>query len=215
MNIMSQNTTSQRFGSSPPQIMPPANPAVASPSLPIMPFFVREIYKNGFLRRLPHNEKKSSPLSKLMRSDRFWVLFSIHDDSRPFLELWLEPSEVAAGRPPSLVYPLALCQHISPSIVAAEREWSFVLNFETSAAIRFACNSRLVMEEWVDCIRNKLGEMGIFNSRGNLYSKVPHNQMTTPHRIARNPMSPLPSPPAPTPDPEVRHSTEFVVSPKN
>ena len=47
--------------------------------LPIRPFFVREIYKNGFLKRLAHNEKKSSALSKLMRSDRYWVVFSVHD----------------------------------------------------------------------------------------------------------------------------------------
>ncbi len=47
--------------------------------LPIRPFFVREIYKNGFLKRLAPNEKKSSALSKLMRSDRYWVVFSVHD----------------------------------------------------------------------------------------------------------------------------------------
>ena len=47
--------------------------------VPMRPFFVREIYKNGFLKRLAHNEKKSSALSKLMRSDRYWVVFSVHD----------------------------------------------------------------------------------------------------------------------------------------
>jgi len=47
--------------------------------LPLRPFFVREIYKNGFLKRLAPNEKKSSALSKLMRSDRYWVVFSVHD----------------------------------------------------------------------------------------------------------------------------------------
>ena len=66
---------------------------------PRMPFFVREIYKNGFLKRLPHNEKKSSALSKLMRTDRFWVVFSVHDDAHPFLELWNEPTEVATKPP--------------------------------------------------------------------------------------------------------------------
>ena len=122
------------------------------------PFFIREIYKNGFLKRLPYNEKKSSALAKLLRSDRYWVVFSVHDDILPFLELWNEPTEVAT-RPPHLMFPLALCQHISPSIVPSDNEWSFVVNFET-AAIRFSCNSRQVMEEWVECIRMKLGEMG-------------------------------------------------------
>ena len=60
------------------------------------PFFIREIYKNGFLKRLPYNERKSSALAKLMKSDRFWVVFSVHDDVHPFLELWHEPTEVTS-----------------------------------------------------------------------------------------------------------------------
>ena len=44
------------------------------------------------------------------------------------------------------------------------------------------------MEEWVDCIRHKLSEMGILNPKGNLYTKM------TPTKT-RNPMSPLPQPP--------------------
>ena len=45
------------------------------------------------------------------------------------------------------------------------------------------------MEEWVDCIRHKLSEMGILNPKGNLYTKM------TPTKT-RNPMSPLPQPPS-------------------
>ena len=99
------------------------------------PFFIREIYKNGFLKRLPYNERKSSALAKLMKSDRFWVVFSIHDDVHPFLELWHEPTEVAS-KPPVYVFPLAACQHISPSLIASDSEWSFVINFATAMAIR-------------------------------------------------------------------------------
>ena len=69
-------------------------------------------FQNGFLKRLPHNERKSSALSKLLKSDRFWAVFSVHDELRPFLELWNEPTEVAAGKPPQYVFPLAVCQHI-------------------------------------------------------------------------------------------------------
>ena len=79
----------------------------------------------------------------------------------------------------------------SPSLIPADNEWSFVINFET-VAIRFSCNSRATMNEWVECIRHKLGEMGILNPKGNLYSKVP----SSPTKLVRNPMSPLPSPPA-------------------
>ena len=91
------------------------------------------------------------------------------------------------------MFPLAVCQHISPSLVpAGDHEWTFVVNFET-VAIRFSCNSRETMEEWVDCIRNKLGEMGILNPKGNLYSRVPSS--VNPSKT-RNPMSPLPQPPS-------------------
>ena len=176
------------------------------------PFFIREIYKNGFLKRLPYNEKKSSALAKLLRSDRYWVVFSVHDDILPFLELWNEPTEVAT-RPPHLMFPLALCQHISPSIVPSDNEWSFVVNFET-AAIRFSCNSRQVMDEWVECIRMKLGEMGILNPKGNLYSKVPpppqkpstNNSMVL--QSGRNPMSPLPQPPVEALNPSANGATD-------
>ena len=89
-------------GPPPPQAPGPGGPHHPHPRLlrhghpmpPRGPFFIREIYKNGFLKRLPHNEKKSSALSKLLRSDRYWVVFSVHDDVLPFLELWNEPSEV-------------------------------------------------------------------------------------------------------------------------
>jgi len=63
----------------------------------------------------------------------------------PFLELWHEPTEVA-NKPPQFMFPLAVCQHISPSLVPADNEWTFVVNFET-VAIRFSCNSRQTMEE--------------------------------------------------------------------
>lgn len=88
----------------------------------------------------------------------------------PLPELWHEPTEVAS-KPPHYVFPLGLCQHISPSLLPADSEWSFVINFET-VAIRFSCNSRETMLEWVECIRHKLGDMGILNPKGNLYSKV-------------------------------------------
>ena len=127
-----------------------------------------------------------------MKSDRFWVVFSIHDDVHPFLELWHEPTEVAS-KPPVYVFPLAACQHISPSLIASDSEWSFVINFDT-VAIRFSCNSREIMDDWVDVIRNKLGEMGILAIKGNLYSRTPLGPPVT-KPVIRDPTSPLPQPP--------------------
>ena len=83
----------------------------------------------------------SPPLKTNFFISRYWVVFSVHDDTIPFLELWTEPTEVAS-KPPQFMFPLAVCQHISPSLVpAGDHEWTFVVNFET-VAIRFSCNSR-------------------------------------------------------------------------
>ena len=84
-------------------------------------------FQNGFLKRLPHNERKSSALSKLLKSDRFWAVFSVHDEVHPFLELWNEPTEVA-GKPPQYVFPLAVCQHIRSVI----QHQCFVSGFDFS-----------------------------------------------------------------------------------
>jgi hypothetical protein len=187
----------------PPDFLPPPGSILrpmGGPPLRGAPFFIREIYKNGFLKRLPYNEKKSSALAKLMKTDRFWVVFSIHDDIHPFLELWHEPTEVA-NRPPQHIFPLAACQHISTSIVpAGDSEWSFVINFDSAVAIRFSCNSREVMDDWVEVIRAKLAEMGILNPKGNLYSRTPLGPPVT-KPVIRDPTSPLPQPPPPPPPP--------------
>ena len=55
---------------------------------------------------------------------RYWVVFSVHDDSIPFLELWAEPTEVAS-KPPQFMFPLAVCQHISPSLGKSMKTDSF------------------------------------------------------------------------------------------
>merc|ERR1719295_256918 len=53
------------------------------------------------------------------------------------------------------------------------------------------------MEEWVEVIRTKLGEMGKLHPNGNLYSKVPPPSQPPKPPSGRNPMSPLPQPPVP------------------
>ena len=50
------------------------------------------------------------------------------------------------------------------------------------------------MDDWVDVIRNKLGEMGILAIKGNLYSRTPLGPPVT-KPVIRDPTSPLPQPP--------------------
>ena len=80
MNATSASTTASQgpphFGTGGPNSLPggphfrPLGPRLSGPNNRPRPLFVREIYKNGFLKRLPYNEKKSSALSKLMKTDR-------------------------------------------------------------------------------------------------------------------------------------------------
>jgi hypothetical protein len=65
-----------------------------------------------------------------------------------------------------------------------------------------------MMEEWVDCLRRKLGDMGLLNAKGNLYTKIPSGAAAP--KVSRNPRSPLPSPPRQEAQAEVQAQSEDV-----
>ena len=69
------------------------------------------------------------------------------------------------------MFPLAVCQHVSPSLVPADNEWSFVVNFET-VAIRFSTNSRQVMEEWVEVCVGLAMSNYLYNTKSNNLMQV-------------------------------------------
>ncbi|XP_076335983.1 uncharacterized protein LOC143239071 [Tachypleus tridentatus] len=165
---------------------------------------VYEIYKNGWLKKNPTFESRRKPFMKVPKPEKFWVIFCVHDDKEPKLEFY-DNRRSAYSHKPIFNYALMNCLHISPSIVASEEDYEFVITLDKQV-VRLAATSREQMTEWLDTIREKLRDLGILEPKDNIYSKEPliypkrsvqivnNNQVqvgVTPRQL-RDPNSPLP-----------------------
>ncbi|PNF28907.1 hypothetical protein B7P43_G01805, partial [Cryptotermes secundus] len=151
----------------------------------------REIHKNAWLKRLPSMDKKSTGAFP-KKGERVWVVFCVHDDAEPFLEVYVDQN-VAVTHKPDWCVLLNNCLHVSPTICAQEDEYEFVVTL-SSDVVRFTAPSWELMMEWVETIRSKLREMRILSPRENLYTRLPEARL--PLAPTRDPNSPLPPPPA-------------------
>ncbi|XP_026275656.1 serine/arginine repetitive matrix protein 2 [Frankliniella occidentalis] len=149
----------------------------------------REIHKNAWLRKLPSIDKRSGAAPK--KGERVWAVFCVHDDIHPFLELYME-QKMAAAHKPDWCVSLSTTLHVSPTIVALDQEYEFVITL-TSDVVRLTAPSWEAMMEWVDTIRSKLREMRVLCPRENVYSRMPEPRL--PLLPTRDPNSPLPPPP--------------------
>ncbi|GAB0088346.1 uncharacterized protein DMENIID0001_027490 [Sergentomyia squamirostris] len=150
----------------------------------------REIHKNTWLKRITSDVKKLSVVGA-KRSEKFWVVFCVHDDFDALLEGYTEP-RLAPSHSPEWTISLQQTQHISHALVPLEQEYEFVITLNTDC-IRFSASSWEIMQEWVDTLRSKLREMKILSPRENIYSKLP--EIRAPLLPTRDPTSPLPAPP--------------------
>ncbi|XP_058467639.1 serine-rich adhesin for platelets [Malaya genurostris] len=152
----------------------------------------REIHKNTWLRRLNVDGKRPSVLAK--KTDRYWVVFCVHDDSEAFLEGYLDPRQ-APSHSPEWTLSLQTVQHVSHALVPVEQEFEFVITLGNDVA-RFNANTWDCMQEWVESLRSKLREMKLLSPKENLYSKLPEVRPSL--APTRDPTSPLPAtPPVP------------------
>jgi hypothetical protein len=145
----------------------------------------------GWLRYLPFAEKSSNSLEE----HRFWVVFSVHNESEPYLEFYqkrqLTPNwtqHESAGGPVS-THSLSRCQHISSAIVVNDKcynEFSIILD---THVIRLVAETQQLMNDWIETIRNKLRQLNIIEPKDNLYSKDPQ---LPPRRNSWRPLPPLP-----------------------
>ncbi|KAK3922411.1 Syntenin-2 [Frankliniella fusca] len=149
----------------------------------------REIHKNAWLRKLPSIDKRSG--AALKKGERVWAVFCVHDDIHPFLELYME-QKMAAAHKPDWYVSLSSTLHVSPTIVALDQEYEFVITL-SSDVVRLTAPSWESMMEWVDTIRSKLREMRVLCPRENVYSRMPEPRL--PLLPTRDPNSPLPPPP--------------------
>ncbi|XP_034231072.1 uncharacterized protein LOC117639477 [Thrips palmi] len=159
------------------------------PTNPSSTVLFREIHKNAWLRKLSSAEKRVGAAPK--KGDRVWAVFCVHDDIHPFLELYME-QKMAAAHKPDWCVSLSSTLHVSPTIVAHDQEYEFVITLP-SDVVRLTAPSWEIMMEWVDTIRSKLREMRILCPRENVYSRMPEPRL--PLLPTRDPNSPLPPPP--------------------
>ncbi|XP_059476455.1 uncharacterized protein LOC132197280 [Neocloeon triangulifer] len=154
----------------------------------------REIYKNAWLRRISSNSKNSAGGAYPKRGENVWVVFCVHDDREPFLEVYLD-QKVAISHRPDWCAPLATCLHISPTICAAPGDqYEFVITLR-NGVIKLAATSWDIMMDWVNSLRSKLVEMKILSPQENVYTQAPQAPRF-PLLPTRDPNSPLPPTPA-------------------
>ncbi|CAB3383955.1 Hypothetical predicted protein [Cloeon dipterum] len=155
----------------------------------------REIYKNAWLRRLPTLERRNSGAGAYSkRGENVWVVFCVHDDRDPFLEVYLD-QKVAISHRPELCAPLSTCLHISPTICASPGDqYEFVITLR-SGVIKLAACSWDIMMDWVNSLRTKLVELKILSPQENVYSQAPQAPRF-PLLPTRDPNSPLPPTPS-------------------
>jgi hypothetical protein len=127
----------------------------------------------------------------LQKSEKYWVVFCVHDDCEAFLEGFTEPRSASTHQPDWSIA-LQTTQHVSHALVSSEQEFEFVVTLANEIA-RFSAPTWELMIEWVECLRSKLREMKILSPKENLYSKLP--EIRPPLLPTRDPTSPLPAPP--------------------
>lgn len=72
-----------------------------------------------------------------------WVIFCVHNDSIPFLEVYPD-EKIALTHKPNISYQLTDVLHITPSICPHDDdEYEFVITF-SSDTIRFTASSQYV-----------------------------------------------------------------------
>ena len=165
------------------------------PAIP--PFSIREVYKAGWLKRVPSSsERRNIPFGK--KYDRLWGMLCIHDDAQPFFEFYVEPKSSTTHQPLWAIS-LAQCMHVSPSIAISDDIHEFAVTIRETAVLRLGAPTREHMNEWVDVLRNRLRDIGVLEPKENFYAPMPDSSKTQSvvQQSTRDPNSPLPLPPVP------------------
>jgi len=104
------------------------NAAIPAPA-PVRHERVREVHKNAWLKWL-HTSYDKKGASLVKRSEKWWVVFCIHDDVDAFLEFYTEPKMAQIHKPATRIS-LAHTLHVSPSIVGQDNEFQFAVTFSS------------------------------------------------------------------------------------
>ncbi|RWS29394.1 hypothetical protein B4U80_07903 [Leptotrombidium deliense] len=156
----------------------------------IRPSSTREVLKCGFLRL---KCTKIAPNPK--NGDKYWVIFYVKNECDPILDFYNDRQPV--NKPTGtvvLTHSLKQCIHVSPSIVIDERDDNFEFAITLDAnTVRLCAPSQDLMDDWIDCIRNKLRQLKILSPKDNYYSKEPSFMWRRRSLPSVRPLPPIPS----------------------
>ncbi|RWS11545.1 hypothetical protein B4U79_10438 [Dinothrombium tinctorium] len=155
-------------------------------------FIGREVHKCGFLRL----KQKSSATNATTNAAKYWVVFCVSNECEPNLEFYVERQPLNQRKNSHAVFNHSLknCIHVSPSIVIDEREndFEFAITLDTQV-LRLSAHTRELMDDWIDCIRNKLRQLKILCPKDNYYSKEPSLTFRRTSLPSVRPLPPIPS----------------------
>ncbi|CAG2179180.1 unnamed protein product, partial [Oppiella nova] len=135
--------------------------------------FVRDVHKAGWLRYLPYGADRPSTSSSTApgaEEHRFWTIFSIHNDTQPYIEFYqkrqLTPTTGQTPDPqsaPVSTHSLQRCQHVAPAIGLSTGDKAFnefAITLDTYI-IRLVADSQHSMCDWIDSLRSKLRQLDV------------------------------------------------------
>ncbi|XP_054154042.1 uncharacterized protein LOC128952642, partial [Oppia nitens] len=170
----------------------------------------RDIHKAGWLQYLPYADRPStsatgSSVAAVANNEhRFWVVFSVVNESQPYLEFYQKrqplPHLTSQLSTPVSKHSLSRCQHIAPAIVLSSdnklfNEFAVTLDRQI---LRLVADSEHSMYDWIDCLKLRLRQLNVLPAQDNLYMREPQPLPRT-ASIRRRLQHCRPLPPIPMP----------------
>src|SRR6218665_2425137 len=124
----------------------------------------------GWLRYIAFDESVPSD------EHRFWVVFSVCEDDKPFLEFYRRRQNTAiVNEGPVSKHSLATCRFVTVVITPKEsnEHYEFIIGLNTQN-IRLSADNNEVMLDWINVLKNKLIQLNILPASQNSYVQKPN-----------------------------------------
>ena len=163
---------------------------------------VKDIFKCGFcsVKLIKDSEFASTAYQ------RFWTVFYVLNERAPILELFKkeQPLQNFNNQDSVAKFNLKNCNYVSIPILSSandkENSNEFMISLDNQ--LLQICvesndsNDKELLNEWVNCMREKLASLNVFSSKDNPYSKEPVNvikKMSSSRSPASRPLPPIPT----------------------
>lgn len=160
---------------------------------------IRDVFKCGFIQMKLIKDNEPSVYH------RYWAIFYVINDTIPILELFNKEQPVQnVNNSIDSVFKFNLkhCNYVSVPILNStndkENNNEFVINSDNQLIQILVdnkeSNSKELLNEWVELLRNKLSSLNVFLGKDNIYSKEPMKMVKKNSYSAINrPLPPIPS----------------------